>query len=371
MKKIGVVSVGRSDFGLLFPLINELKKNNHLSIKFFAAAGHYSKFSGETVNEITKKGIKVDYKIKCSINDDSKNSTNLIFARAIKLFSLSFVKSKIQSIILFGDRFEMLAAAIAARNNGLQIFHIGGGCTTLGALDNMYRHNISILSDYHFVDLIRHKENLYNFGIDSKKIFVVGSFGAASLNQIPKLNFSELKNKLNFNLSKKFILYTYHSTTMNTSEDKNFIKTTLDYFINKEYQVIITNPNEDFNRKSITKIYKKYLYYKNFILVKNFGHDNYANLLRHASVMVGNSSSGIIEAETFNLPVINLGKRQKGRVCSKNVIHIENFNKSIIFSKLDNVLNRKKLKNDSNKLYFKKNTFKRISNIIYKKIISN
>ena len=206
MKKIGVVSVGRSDFGLLYPLIKELQKNNHLSLKFFAAAGHYSKFSGETVNEITKKGVKVDYKIKCSINDDSKNSTNLIFARAIKLFSLSFIKSKIQSIILFGDRFEMLAAAIAARNIGLQIFHIVVD-TTLGALDNMYRHNISILSDYHFVDLIRYKEHLYNFGIGFKKIFVVGSFGAASLNQIPKLNFSQLKNKLNFNLSKIYFIY--------------------------------------------------------------------------------------------------------------------------------------------------------------------
>lgn len=371
MKKIGIVSVGRSDFGLLYPLIKELKKNNHLSLKFFAAAGHYSKFSGETVNEITKKGVNVDYKIKCSINDDSKNSTNLIFAKAVKLFSLSFIKSKIQSVILFGDRFEMLAAAIAARNIGLQIFHIGGGCTTLGALDNMYRHNISILSDYHFVDLISYKEHLYNLGIDSKNIFVVGSFGAASLNLIPKLNFLQLKNKLHFNLSKKFILYTYHSTTMNTSEDNSFIKSSLDYFINKKYQVIISNPNEDFNRKSITKIYKKYLNYKNFISVKNFGHDNYANMLRHASAMVGNSSSGIIEAETFNLPVINLGKRQKGRVCSKNVMHIENYNKSIIFSELDNILNNKKLNNDFNKLYFKKNTFKKVSDTICKKIISN
>lgn len=371
MKKIGIVSVGRSDFGLIYPLIKELEINNNLSLKLFAAAGHYSKFSGETVNEIHNKGVKVDYKIKCSISDDSKNSTNFIFARAIKLFALNFIKSKIQSVILFGDRFEMLAAAIAARNIGLQIFHIGGGCITLGALDNMYRHNISILSDYHFVDLIGFKENLSNFGIPKKKIFVVGSFGSASINLIPKLNFSQLNNELHFNLSKKFILYTYHSTTMNTSEDYNFIKYSLDYFVNKKYQVIITNPNEDFNRKSITKIYKKYLKHNNFILVKNFGHDKYANMLRHASAMVGNSSSGIIEAETFNLPVINLGKRQKGRVCSKNVIHIENFNKSVIFSKLDNILYKKKFKNDFKKMYFKKNTFKKTSSIIYEKITSN
>lgn len=370
MKKIGIVSVGRSDFGLIFHLIKQLKKSSKFKTLLFAAAGHYSSFSGNTINEISNKGIKIDYEIKCSNDDDSKNSTNISMSKAIKLFSENFLKSNIESIILFGDRYEMYAAAIAARNIDLKIFHIGGGCTTLGALDNMYRHNISILSDYHFVDLIDYKKKLCNFGIKSRDVYVVGSFGAASLDLTPKFSYEELKKKLNFELHSKYVIFTYHSTTIDTSNDNKFIKVVLDYFKNKNYQVIITNPNEDFNRKSITQLYNKYLSINNFVMVKNLGHEKYGNLLRYAQIMIGNSSSGIIEAESFNLPVVNLGKRQKGRICANNVLHVEDYNKSKIISKLNYILNKKKSKKYLQKIYFKRNTFLNTKKIIIKKLLN-
>ena len=336
LNRIGIVTVGRSDFGLLHPLIIKLKNYKKIKTTIFAAGGHFSNFSGNTIDEVKKLKIKIDYKIYCSSPDDSKHSVSLSFSEALKQFSQKFIKSKINSIVLLGDRYEMFAAAIAACNLGIKIFHIGGGCTTLGAIDNKYRFSISYLSDYHFVDLFAYKKKLMNIGISSNNIFNTGSLGAINVKSVKKKSLKSIENELKIKLNKKIILFTYHTTTLYTNDDVKFVNECLNYFKNKkEYKIIISNPNEDHSRKKITNIYNKFKRFKNFIFVKNLGYENYANLLNYAKFMIGNSSSGIIEAASYNLPVLNLGKRQKGRLTSKNVMNIENYNKKRLIKKLN------------------------------------
>ena len=359
MKKLGVVTVGRSDFGLLYPLIKEINKYKSFKTLLFAAGGHFSNFSGYTNKEITDKNLKINFKIKCSVNDDSRHGVNLSISKAIKLFSKYFFISKLNAIILLGDRYELLAAALAAKNLGIKIFHIGGGCTTQGALDNIYRYNISLLSDIHFVDLNEFKTKLINYGINPKNIFVVGAFGASSMKMTKTKTLNNFKKSFDFELSNNFVIFTYHPTTNYINDDENFIKSSLDFFLNKNIQVIITNPNEDFNKKRIKAIYKKYLTKKNYLFIQNLGHEKYANLLKHAKIMIGNSSSGILEAATFNLPVINLGKRQKGRVSSNNTIHIEKYDKNLIFYHIKYFINLDQNKRKFFNIYYKKNTFKK------------
>ena len=183
------------------------------------------------------------------MDDDTRHGVNLSMSKAIKLFSDYFMMSKIKSIILLGDRYELLAAAISAKNLGINIFHIGGGCTTEGALDNIYRYNISLLSDFHFVDLPEFKNKLVKYGIMSKNIFTVGAFGASSMKFTKTLSLLKLEKFLNFKLN-KYIIFTYHPTTNYIKDDENFINTTPDFFLNKDIGVIITNPNEDFNKKN-------------------------------------------------------------------------------------------------------------------------
>ncbi len=370
MRKIGVVTVGRSDFGLLYPLISSLKKNKKIKTFLFAGGGHFSKFSGNTEIEINKHNLNIDYKINCSTKDDSKNSTNVSLSRAIYQFAKHFKYSKIDYVILLGDRYEMLGAAISARNLGLKIFHIGGGCSTLGALDDMYRHSISIMSDYHFVDLPEYKNKLKKFGIKTNKIFTIGSFGAANVTGLKHTNKKDLFHEFNISHHKKIILFTYHPTTKMIKNDSNFVNTVLNYLKKQDYQIIISNPNEDFNRNKISELFKKYKKIKTFKFYKNLGHENYASFLRNADLMIGNSSSGILEAASFNLPVLNLGIRQKGRIASKNVFNIEKFNKKQIEKKINDLINLKSKGFKSNNIYFKKNTYKRCYKIIISKIFS-
>ena len=370
MKKIGVVSVGRSDFGLLYPLIKTLNKNKKFKTLLFAGGGHFSKFSGTTKNEIINKKLRIDYKINCSVEDDSKSSVNKSISKAIDQFSRHFKKSNIEFVVLLGDRYEMLGAALSARNLGLKIFHIGGGCTTLGALDNMYRHNISIMSDYHFVDLKEYKNKLIKFGINKNKIFTIGSFGAANVLDAKSNDKKELFNNLKIGNNKKIILFTYHPTTAMIKNDINFIKTVLEYLKITDYQTIISNPNEDFSRNQITKLFKKYKNIKNFKFYKNLGHENYASLLQNSNLMIGNSSSGILEAASFNLPVLNLGLRQKGRIASKNVFNIENFNKERIENKINYLIKLKNKRYKIKNIYYKKNTYNICAKLITKIILS-
>tara|TARA_B100000700_G_C14511661_1_gene608922 strand:- start:8 stop:631 length:624 start_codon:yes stop_codon:yes gene_type:complete len=204
-------------------------------------------------------------------------------------------------------------------------------------------------------------------GIKSSSIFKTGSLGAINVKNVKKKSIKLIEKELRIKLTKKIILFTYHTTTLHTKDDISFVYSCLNYFKNSEkFQLIISNPNEDHSRKNITTVYNKFKKCKNFIFVKNLGYENYANLLNYANIMIGNSSSGIIEAASYNLPVLNLGKRQKGRLTSKNVINLENFNEKKLNKKLDFVTNNnfkiKKIKN----IYLNSKSYSKIAKKISK-----
>ena len=252
----------------------------------------------------------------------------------------------------------------------IKIIHLHGGEITQGSIDNKSRNAISQLSYFHFVSHEVYKKNLIKLGIHKKNILVVGGLGASSINKVKIENKKYLEKKLKLKLNQKFLLVTYHPVTVKEYAHKDeFINlmNCLDSF--KDVIKIVTAPNIDNNNKNIINVIKYFIKNKkNFYYFKSLGSKNYYSLMSHSDGVVGNSSSGILEAPSFKVPTLNIGNRQIGRVQAKSIVNV-NFKRNQILGGLNKILNnikfRKKLNHISN-IYFKKNTEKKIINKLLK-----
>ena len=274
-----------------------------------------------------------------------------------------FNNKKIDASIILGDRYEMLAISIASLNYNIPIMHFCGGSETLGSLDNIYRYSISKMATVHFLETNYHKNNLKKIGI-KKNLFVVGAPALENLNKRKKFNFVS-KNK------KKIIVACFHPETTKTKAFNRKNITTLLKFLSKiDENIIFTYPNADLGFKDYIKLIKKFLKNKkNTSIVQNLGISNYYNLLSRVDLLIGNSSSGIIEGGSFKIPVINVGDRQKKRLADKNVLHAK-FKTSSLQKCYKKALSGKFISGLRNlkSIYYKKNTAQSSLNIIYNKL---
>ena len=362
-KNIVIFTAARSDFGIMKKTIIKLNQDKKFNFYLLIGSAHYSKFFGSTIKEINKIKIKnksklnFEYSSKSNIKDILKNFTKtMINAQSF------FDKNKIDCAIIMGDRYEMMAIAIVCLNNNIAIAHVCGGSETFGSIDNEYRNSISQMSKFHFVETIFHKKRLNKMGID-KDIYIVGA--PALENYEKKLkNFTLIKKKFfpKIDHKKKIVISCFHpETTENLNSNLYNLKILISFLNNlNEHNVIFTYPNADTGYEKFIQILKEKLN-KNIFLVSNLGIDNYYTVLKNSDLLIGNSSSGIIESASFNLPTINLGNRQKNRYAPKNVYHCP-FNLNEIKKLFNGLLSQKKktkLKNP----YYKINTS---SNIIQK-----
>ncbi len=361
--KIGLVTVNRSDFGIQKELIKSLKKNNKIDFSLIVTGTHFDKKYGNTVDEIKKEKISIQHKFKNNLNKDDNLNVGRNFSKYIIFFSQIFKIKKFDNIIILGDRFEMIAAAIVSRIFNISISHIHGGEITLGAQDEYYRHAISKLSNIHFVSLQEYRTRLIKMGEQPKNIIVSG---APSLENINKKNFlgkEELKKKFNINFKKYNFLLTFHPETLNPKENIKDFKIILDTIKTFENcQFILTSPAPDVNSLKMIKLLNKK--HQNINYVKSLGRNGYFSLLKICNGMIGNSSSGIIEAASFGKFVINLGTRQKGRAQSQNVLNCK-CNKSQLIkyiNKIKKLKTNKKIKN----IYYRKNSSQIITSSIIK-----
>ena len=362
-KKLMVVSSNRADLGLLLPVISELK--NKVNLDFVLTGSHSIKKFGFT-EQIVKENIKKYSKINIGTKFDNEIDTLKIISKSIQKFSSYIKKNKIATLVLLGDRFEIFSVAICAFILRVPIIHIHGGETTSNAMDNAFRHSISQMSSYHFVAHDEYKRKLINFDIDPKKIFNMGSLGAHSSKKIGKFKQNELRKILKIKNLNSIIMVSYHPETLKKDfglRDFNIIIDTLKNF--SDHNIIFFKPNFDPKNNliasSIKKAQKKN---KNMYVVKSLSHKNYLSLMSLSDLLIGNSSSGIIESPSFKLPVINIGKRQNGRIISKNIITITNLKKlknQILYALSDKF--KDKINNVKNPFY-KSNT----PTLMYKKI---
>ena len=368
MKKIYniyCVTSSRADYGLLSPLLKNLNYQQDINLTVVAAGSHGSNNLGSTYFEIKKdkyKNIKkafVEFKSK-NIQDIINNiSKTLVFTKRI-------IKNKIDLLILMGDRYEIFAYALSAHLSNIPIAHFSGGEITEGSTDDAFRHSITKMSYLHFVSNNLHKKRVEQLGENPSRVFNVGEIGLDSIKKIIFINKKSLFKNLKLDLKKKTILITYHPETLNK---KNLIKFNIflkSFFNYNNYNLVFTGANSDFEGDKINIILKKFVKKKkNAFFFQSLGREKYISLMKCSDLVVGNSSSGILEAPSLKVISINVGDRQKGRLSAKSVIHCPC--KSVLLKKNISRYISKKIKiNNFKNPYEKKNSVNSAIKIIKK-----
>lgn len=369
-KNICVVTGSRAEYGLLSNLLFKLKKDGHFNLQIIVTGMHLSTEFGKTFEEINKDGLKIDKKIECILSSDTPNS--ICKSTGIGFFSFgdAYEDLKPDIIVLLGDRYELFAAAFSALVYGIPIAHIHGGELTSGAFDDAIRHSITKMSWLHFTSTDVYKKRIIQMGESPLRVFNVGGLGAEKILNLKLFNKKNLEKSLNFLISKKLFLVTFHSTTLEMgSSNKNFksLLKALDHF--KDFKIIFTLPNADTDGRIIIELIKKYasLNPKRVKYFTSLGQKKYFSLIKFCHAVIGNSSSGLLEVPSFKTPTINIGERQKGRVYAKSVINCEPTKNSIIKSILktfnnDFIKDLEKVENP----YYGGNTSKKIIEILKK-----
>ena len=380
VKTIAIFTGNRAEYGILYSIIDSIKKHKKLNYKLIVSGTHLEKKFGNTVDQIKKDGFKIASLIKLkkfSIN--TKTYTPMIISDAIKKITLALNKIKPDAIIVNGDRYETFAAVIASSQMHIPLYHIEGGDITLGGtLDDNVRHAITKLSNIHFVTNKQSKNNLVNLGEEKWRIFNIGLPSNDQINKKKLAKLFELEKYLNFNFNEYTILFTFHPVYGGLDqiklECKTLFKVLNKLLLKKNYCIIATYPNSDFGSeiiiKNLIRLSKKN--YKNFKLVKSLGNYYFHSILNLSTqknmLLMGNSSSGIKESVAFKCPTINIGSRQNGRLKPDNVINTET-NYSEIIKKIDFAFNNKKYIQKcrmSKNPYFINNSGKKIADIVSK-----
>lgn len=342
--KIGILTSSRADYGIYLPLLQKIKKDPFFTIEIIAFGTHVSKGHGYTLNEIVKDSYPIIHTISSLISNDDEESISASYGITIMKFSTFWTNNQYDLVFCLGDRFEMSAAVQAGIPFGVKFAHIHGGETTLGAIDNIYRHQISLASVLHFTATELFKERVAQLTEQKSGIFCVG---ALSLDEIYSFKPVE-KEKFyrTFNIPpENFALVTFHPETVSSNDNYQYAKEMEKALIriSEKLTIVITMPNAD----TMGSIYRDALIQlqKNIpnriILIENFGKNNYFSAMLYSTIMIGNTSSGIIEAASFGKYVINVGNRQKGRIQSENIINCE-FDELAIFSATQKALEKQK-----------------------------
>ncbi len=331
MKKIAVVTATRAEYGLLSPVIKELraKESTYLKIELIVTGTHLYQSYGMTINEIDDR---IDHEIMIPVNSDSEIDISSNQAITLTAFTELFYAEKYDAVVLLGDRYETLAIAIAAGNTRTPIFHLCGGDTTEGAIDEWIRHSITKMSYLHFVTNEESKKRVIQLGENPSRVFNFGSTSIDNTLRIADMTKSEALKSIGLNNECRYALCTYHPVTMESnSVDKQiyeFLKAieSLDYI-----EFVVTKSNADQGGAKINKLLDDAAErISNLHVFTSLGVRRYLSLMKYAEFVLGNSSSGIIETPAFQVPTVNIGDRQKGRLQSDNIINCGTESEQII-----------------------------------------
>lgn len=365
--KISILTVGRSDLGIMKSIIQSSEKDKRFLTELVVGSAHNSKIFGTNYKEIKQLDIKKKFYFKFKYTDSDTKNVLGYFSKTIKEASRYLQTSRPDCVLILGDRYEALAMAITCLNYNVKVAHFCGGSKTVGSLDDKYRILISKISNFHFLETKFHKKNLIKENIN-KNLFVVG---APALEEIKNHNISLKKIKkdlkLNLDIKKKIIISCFHpETTITIKQNLKNLKELIQFVLKSNQNVIFTFPNADVGFNTYIKLIENMLLKKNNInLIKNLGTKYYYSLLKKSHIMVGNSSSGIIESSSFYIPVINLGNRQKDRFAPSNVFNCS-FNSKLILKLNNKLLNKSKIRIKNP--YFKSSCSKNVLNILFKKL---
>ncbi|WP_108063713.1 UDP-N-acetylglucosamine 2-epimerase [Poseidonibacter lekithochrous] len=322
MKKICVVTGTRAEYGLLYWLMKGIELDSELKLQVIATGMHLSPEFGLTYKEI-EKDFNINKKIEMLLSSDTSVGISKSMGLAQISFSESFDELKPDIIVLLGDRYEIFSAASAAMIANIPIAHLHGGETTEGAFDESIRHSITKMSHLHFTAAEEYKNRVIQLGEEPSRVFNVGGLGIENIKKLKLLNKEEFEKSINFKLNKKNVLVTYHPVTLEDTTAKEQFQELLNFLDELEdITIIFTKANSDTNGRIINKMIDNYVINNSnkSICFISLGQIRYLSALQYIDVILGNSSSGLIEAPSFNLGTINIGDRQKGRLKAESVI---------------------------------------------------
>ena len=368
-KKIFLITSNRSEYGILRNLIYDLKKSKKLKLHLIVTGSHLNKLFGYTKNEIIKDKNKIFKTVKVNKSNGKFEKTYLQSSKIISSFSKLFATHKPDAILILGDRYEIFSVAIAAVFNNVPIAHLHGGEVTEGSMDEIFRHSITKMSNFHFVSTQKSKKRVLQLGENPKNIFHVGSLGVENIRRIKLLSRCELKKDLKINFNKKNILFSYHPDRKTQKIKKNMNNIFSALKLMKNTNIFMSMPNPDEGNFIVYKKIESVKKLDNFFFIKSMGSKNYLSMIPQMDLIIGNSSSGIIEAPSLKTPSIDIGDRQTGRERAKSVFHCEP-QKDKITNLIKKVIKMKKKSfnflNPYERINVSKNIIKVLENINYK-----
>jgi UDP-hydrolysing UDP-N-acetyl-D-glucosamine 2-epimerase len=334
-RKVCVVTGTRAEYGLLYPIMKKIQSSQKLELQLVVSTMHLSSEFGLTYKQIESDGFKIDQKIENLLSADTKSAIVKSMGMANILLSDTFNRLKPDIVLILGDRYEALSTATSALLMNIPIAHIHGGEITEDAVDEQIRHAITKMSYLHFVSTSEYKKRVIQMGESKERVFNTGAPGIDNIMNLNLLPKDSLEKELNWSFKKKSVLFTYHPVTLENSNISKDIENILNTLESKNINILFTYANADDNGRIINQKIEQFCATnpKRFKVVKSLGQLRYLSAMKYVDFLIGNTSSGIIEAASFKKPVINIGNRQKGRLQSNNVINCT-------ISKLDNAIDK-------------------------------
>jgi GDP/UDP-N,N'-diacetylbacillosamine 2-epimerase (hydrolysing) len=331
-RSICVITGTRAEYGLLYWLMKSIKDDPKLNLQIIATGMHLSHEFGLTYKEIENDGFLINCKIEMLLSADTPSAISKSSGMGLIGFADAYNELNPDIVVVLGDRFEILAASIAALFAKIPIAHISGGETTTGAFDEAIRHSITKMAWWHFVAADEYQKRVVQLGEDPKRVINVGGLGVDAIRKARLLTKKELMSKTGLKFGNKNLLITYHPVTLEKQTSQKHFKSLLNVLGElRDVNLIFTMPNADSDGRIIKQMIGDFVnrYKERSLSFTSMGHINYLSTLQFVDGVIGNSSSGLAEAPTFKVGTINIGDRQKGRLKAKSVIDCEPTKESI------------------------------------------
>lgn len=332
MKKICVVTGTRAEYGLLKPLMEKVNKDEELLLQLVATGMHLSPEFGLTYQEIERDGFEITERNEMLLSSDTPNGITKSTGLGMIGFADSFTRLQPDLVVILGDRYEMFAAAAAAMLHRIPIAHIHGGELTLGAVDDAIRHSITKMSTLHFPSTEEYRKRIIQLGEEPERVFCVGALGAWNIRTQKMMEREELSRNIGFPLDRPYVVVTFHPVTLEkdtAGEQFENLLGALERF--PEYRIVFTKANADTDGRIINQKMEAYVSRnrERAAVFSSLGMVRYLSALKYSEMVIGNSSSGILEAPLFEIPTVNIGERQSGRVKAASVIDCKNSREAI------------------------------------------
>jgi GDP/UDP-N,N'-diacetylbacillosamine 2-epimerase (hydrolysing) len=325
-RRIGVITGTRAEYGLLYWIIQEIMNDPTLELQLFVTGMHLSPEFGLTYKLIEQDNIPITSKIEMLLSSDTPVGISKSTALAVSGFAEAFDRHQPDVVVVLGDRFETFAAATAALIARIPVAHCHGGEVTEGAVDEAFRHSITKMSHLHFAATEKYRSRIIQLGENPANVYCVGAPGLEGIKRSKLLDRQTLATKIGFTLDSPTFMVTFHPVTLEHATADSQVREllmALDHFIDRK--IIFTKPNADTDGRIIGKLIDDYVKERQgrCVAFNSMGQLNYLSALQFVEAVIGNSSSGIIEAPSFHKPTVNIGDRQRGRVKPDSVIDCE------------------------------------------------